>query len=185
MRPIVYLDTETLGLDEVAPIWEFAAVRREENRFTSEHFFIRHDPSNWLHDLPQSFRDDYSARYSVRNSIPRLEAAKRIFAITQGAMVVGAVPSFDTIRLTRLLRWANLEPEWHYHLVDVENLAVGYLAAKGALMPPPWNSNDLSLALGVDPDAYERHTAMGDVEWTMAQWDKVFEGVEAGDEGAD
>jgi DNA polymerase III epsilon subunit-like protein len=34
----------------------------------------------------------------------------------------------------------------------------------------PWNSNQLSRRLGVDPDNFARHTAMGDVQWCLAQW---------------
>lgn len=29
MTDIVFLDTETLGLDHDAPVWEFAAIRRQ------------------------------------------------------------------------------------------------------------------------------------------------------------
>lgn len=28
-----------------------------------------------------------------------------------------------------------------------------------------------SMRLGIDPSNYARHTAMGDVEWVVAQWD--------------
>ncbi|MGC7247264.1 hypothetical protein [Mycobacteroides abscessus] len=31
MSDIVFMDTETLGLDPLAPVWEFAAIRRYEN----------------------------------------------------------------------------------------------------------------------------------------------------------
>jgi hypothetical protein len=48
-------------------------------------------------------------------------------------------------------------------------MARGYLAAKGG-MPETKNSRNYSLALGIDPDDYARHTAMGDVEWFIDQW---------------
>ena len=41
---------------------------------------------------------------------------------------------------------------------------------------PPWSSDGLSSAVGVDPEQFERHTAMGDVRWVMAQWDAVMGG---------
>jgi hypothetical protein len=31
----------------------------------------------------------------------------------------------------------------------------------------------LSRALGVDPDAYDRHTALGDARWVRAQYDTI------------
>jgi hypothetical protein len=72
------------------------------------------------------------------------------------------------------LRPARIPDPWHYHLIDVENLVAGYLAARGELIPPPWKSDQLSAAVGVDPNDFGRHTAMGDVLWTRAQWDAVM-----------
>jgi hypothetical protein len=73
---------------------------------------------------------------------------------------------------------------WHYHLIDVEALAAGWLAA--GIDPddppaptqdscqPPWNSNELSLAVGVDPEQYDRHTALGDARWARDIYDAVM-----------
>jgi hypothetical protein len=41
-------------------------------------------------------------------------------------------------------------------------------------LAPPWNSNDLSRGLGIDPDAYERHTALGDARWVRDQYDAMM-----------
>lgn len=52
MTDIVFLDTETLGLDPDAPVWEFAAVRRPDayplRSVAVEHFTIQHDPASYL-----------------------------------------------------------------------------------------------------------------------------------------
>lgn len=94
--------------------------------------------------------------------------------------IVGAVPNFDTERIAhQLLRPNRLREPWHYHLIDIENVAAGYLTHKtGQPVLPPYDSNELSAGLGVNPDDFQRHTAMGDVQWVMAQWDAIMGGVE-------
>lgn len=175
MTDIVFLDTETLGLDPDAPVWEFAAVRRLDPVGEVElHFTIQHDPARWLDGFPEEFLADYLNRFDPAEAWGEVAAVGAIHAITKGAHIIGAVPSFDTERLAKLLRRNSIEPEWHYHLIDVENVVVGYLAGRSELIPPPWKSDELSAAVGVNPDDYARHTAMGDVRWAMAQWDAVM-----------
>lgn len=154
------------------------------------HLFVRHDPRGWLAGLPERFADDYRSRYSADRAVPAMEAADAIAAFCDGRpTVVGAVPHFDTERITRqwLEPWGIPAP-WHYHLVDIENVVVGYLrgllvcgaerpaAELAALVVPPFDSHALSRAVGVEPGAFERHTAMGDVRWVRAQWDAVMRG---------
>jgi len=195
--PLVFMDTETTGLALDDEIWEFAAIRREPNGTESElHLFIEHD-RNSCSKLPASFRDDHFDRYRDHRAVTRREAAQKIFHLFGGYSdehrphVVGAVPNFDTERVALLLRRHSAwEPRWHYHLIDVENLAVGWLFGQyqtdqkrgmlRELMPKgpaslalPWDSNEISKAIGVDPDQFERHTAMGDVRWAMAIYDAV------------
>jgi hypothetical protein len=181
MTDLVFMDTETLGLDPDAPIWEFAGIRRGPNTGAPGcvveaelRLFIRHDPLPWMREYPERFAHDYRQRYNADAALEEELAAKAIFAFTTGAVVIGAVPSFDTERITKLLKRHGYDWGWHYHLMDVENAVVGYLAAQGRVMPPPWDSDELSNALGVDPERYARHTALGDVQWTMAQWDAMM-----------
>lgn len=184
MTDIIFADTETLGLDPYAPIWEFAAIRRDGDTGveTEHHFFISHDPNNrHLKSLPEQFRADYDERYNPYTALTPYEASHeiaKVFYRKHGQplpSLVGAVPSFDAERLARqFLEPLGIERPWHYHLLDIENIVTGFLAAKRKLDPPPWKSDKLSAAIGVDPADYPRHTAMGDVRWTMAQWDAVF-----------
>jgi hypothetical protein len=67
---------------------------------------------------------------------------------------VEAFASYDGHSGGSMLRRHQLTPAWHHHLIDVENLAVGYLAAQlqaaestppsgaraelGDLLTPPW-----------------------------------------------
>ncbi|OHU37321.1 hypothetical protein BKG79_17215 [Mycobacteroides chelonae] len=183
MSDIVFMDTETLGLDIDAPIWEFAAIRRNGETGKDDarmHLFINHDPASWLSDLPEQFATDYRRRFTKARLLSRItpaeNAADLISAFLTGRPhIVGAVPSFDTQRISRqLLRPAGIPDPWHYHLIDVENVVAGYLAGRGELFTPPWKSDQLSAAVGVDPEMFDRHTAMGDVLWTRAQWDAVI-----------
>jgi hypothetical protein len=176
MTDITFLDTETLGLDPDAPVWEFAAIRRSltgtERTF---HCFIDHVTNPWIDDLPEGFQKDYWSRYNRATAVTTWDAANIIYSATHNAHIIGAVPSFDTLRLGKILRRAGLDPEpWHYHLCDVENLIVGYLAANGEILHPPWDSTELSKAMGVNPANYERHTAMGDVHWAKDLYDAVM-----------
>lgn len=108
------------------------------------------------------------------------EVAESVMELTAGAHLVGAVPSFDAKFLDRLLRGHGCCPAWHYHLVDVEALAAGYLAGRtfDGMRPlgaaPPWDSNDLSRAVGVEPKDFDRHTALRDARWALAIYDAVM-----------
>jgi hypothetical protein len=193
--PICFLDTETFGLDPESPVWEFAAIRREwplaieqwggdiiatpQGQDKKFHCFIDHyDPEPWLAQMRDTggavFVKDYQARFSPISALTTHQAAQMIHTATRGAHIIGACPSFDTERLAKLLRRCGMEPEWHYHLCDVENMIVGYLSGQGQPMPPPWKSDTLSRAVGVEPEDFSRHTAMGDVLWVKAQYDAVM-----------
>lgn len=179
---LCFLDTETTGLAWDADVWDFACVRRppgdrEGLPDWEEHFFVAHDERK-AESLPEVFAQDYRRRYDPALAVGRKAAAEAIWNLTRGATIVGAVPDFDTSRLGNLLRSQGLEPQWHYHLCDVENLAAGYLLGRGRasdreVAQPPWDSEALSLAVGVDPEHFERHTALGDARWVRAIYDAV------------
>lgn len=195
---IVILDVETLGLHPDAPIWEFAALRRYLDGTEQRTLFqIEHDPGHWLDvmrkDGPKAeqFIRDYQDRYSRDDAITAFDAAVMINMLTKDAVIVGCNPSFDTERITKLMARWDMAPQWHYRPLCVTTMAAGHLhgAAEQAIadaiewgespdpalttrsLPPPWSSDQLSRGIGVDPDDYKRHSAMGDVDWAAAQWD--------------
>jgi hypothetical protein len=184
------MDTETTGLSLDDDIWEFAAIRREPDGSTkTAHLFLEHDTQK-CQRLPEPFLADHQARFPSSHTaawhpdvVSMKYAAQEIAQITAGAHVVGAVPNFDTERLALLLGRNGWVPEWHYHLIDVENLAVGYLSSlrlkTSDELAPPWDSDALSSAVGVDPEHFERHTALGDVLWAMAIYDAVMDGADS------
>jgi hypothetical protein len=178
---LVFMDTETTGLALTDDIWEFAGIRREEDGTQTElHLFVMHDETKCA-KLPESFRADHESRWDSKEAVWQIQAAERIAAFMGGkAHIVGAVPNFDTERIALLLGRFNIKPDWHYHLIDVENLAVGYLFGthKGSRSTPsielPWDSDELSKRLGIEPPTDARHTAMGDALWARAIYDRVM-----------
>jgi hypothetical protein len=172
---IVFLDTETTGLSLTDDIWDFAAIVREPGEPDREvQTYVRHDFAK-AQRLPESFLGDYRARYDHDLALTGYQAARLIADLTADrAHIVGAVPNFDTERLGRLLAFYDIKPAWHYHLIDVENLIVGYLAGKGTVLTPPWDSDHLSAAVGVIAPKEERHTALGDARWTRDIYDAVM-----------
>ncbi|MDF3280886.1 exonuclease domain-containing protein [Gordonia sp. N1V] len=175
---LAFVDTETTGLDFDDEIWEFAALRRNLDGTTAELLLhIEHDVEKAV-ALPDRFLDDYRSRYSVTASpVTKTAAAYLIREFLDGATWVGANPAFDT-RLTAALLWANgLRPSWSYHLLDIEAMTVGALVAVGEEIPGRPSSHWLSRKVGVEPDTYARHTAMGDVAWVADWFDAVNRGV--------
>lgn len=183
MTALVFMDTETTGLALTDDIWEFAGIRREEDGIDRAlHLFIKHDKGKCA-NLPESFREDHEARYNAEIEVSTYTAAVRICSFMgDRAHIVGAVPNFDTERLAMLLRSHGIEPDWHYHIIDAETLAVGYLAGlsaadagAGIKVSLPWSSDELSVRIGVEVPVKTRHTAMGDALWAMAIYDKIME----------
>lgn len=192
MTRLVFMDTETTGLEHDADVWEFAAIIRTPGHDDHEvQFCVEHDIAKAAR-LPEPFLSDYRSRYVPEQAVPVAKAVTWMASIfTGGTHVVGAVPNFDTERIARLFRAHGVEPGWHYHLIDVETLAVGFLAGVcrlgGATVdksvswltgppPLPWDSDTLSRGLGVEPpkQGEGRHTALGDARWTRDLYDAVM-----------
>lgn len=191
-QDVVYIDTETTGLDPLRhAIWEVALITAEE-------------ANTWLVELTpaQIAAADSMAlrvgRFEERYLRPRQEkvvrhdnfpsyacsekVARQVYELTEGKHLVGANPSFDVGFLRPLLESHGFTPGWHYHLIDVEPLMLGVLAERGLGIPIPWKSTDLSTRLGIAaPTANERHTALGDVRWCQRIFESiVFRGINRG-----
>lgn len=205
---VAFVDCETSGLDPRRhQPWEVALITPDG---------IEHE---WMLPVDESKADlialnigGYFERFDrsfIRYSrggvsvSPRYEFARDFQKLTNGLHLAGAVVSFDANMIGALMLDVGVIPAWHYHLIDVEALAAGYVRgrAKGiALAAPgagqcagvpsiaqwsaaldagkvgqtlPWTSYDLSMAVGVDPMKYKRHTALGDARWAMAMFDAV------------
>lgn len=239
MKRLVFIDTETTGLDpDRHEIWEVGVVVREEpseeertaasrvgktiDTERAEYlwqlpvdlsradpialnigrFFDRRGPTGTTSYFPGLDAFDQSGEISQTGQTigPKVVHPGNMpwwcdqFArLTWGAHLVGAVVSFDADRLARLLRKNFACGGWHYHLIDVEALAVGFAIGRchgmavagditrygGAVDAAhlartlPWDSSGLSRAVGVDPDQFDKHTALGDARWAEAVYDAV------------
>lgn len=207
--PIAFVDTETTGIHPGRRAWEVAIIRREpDGQERTLHAFVADvdlsaaDPYGLKIGRFYERHPGFARAPEVRAAIAHArqlglevpddglcldedELAPMVERMTRGAHLVGAVPNFDAEVFADMLRRHKLTPAWHYHLVDVENLAVGYLAAKlrhgwglaaevAEEITPPWSSETLSRICGVEPASEdERHTALGDAKWAMRLYDAI------------
>lgn len=202
---VVFVDTETTGLDPIRhQIWEVGLINSDD---IEHRWFLPVDLAKA--DLVALNIGRYHERHPYGHATPwvtdfevtRPERFAEEFAkLTWGKHLAGAVVSFDAERLARLLRANGQCPGWHYHLIDVEALAVGYIAgcrqavddvvdttgealwagthswhvAEGHDVTPPWKSDQLTETLGITVDDMDKHTALGDARWAKAIYDKVM-----------
>ena len=202
MTRICFIDTETTSLRHDRRAWEIGLIIREPTREHEERWFIDIDDLDLGNaDIMSLNVGRFHHRHPHMNGGESREVDRekaillRIEELTRGAHLVGAVVSFDADVLGQRMRAHGICPSWHYHLIDVEALAVGYLSATAAVcerrdageMPgpergaelrqltaAPWKSDDLSAALGVTVSDKDRHTALGDARWARAIYDAVI-----------
>jgi hypothetical protein len=196
---LCFIDTETTSLHPTSGrVWEFAGIRRSGDGtekildFQIEQPLDEADPfslkigkyrerfgakGEWQpYDLlldGQTVSDAYDQNPDGKVVSP-YDAARLIERFTRGASIIGNVISFDAERLGTLLRSEGEVPGWHYHIIDIEPLIVGYALAWGNPFPLPYSSTDLTNWLGAEePTDAERHTALGDARWVMRMWDAL------------
>jgi oligoribonuclease (3'-5' exoribonuclease) len=189
---VVFIDTETTGLDPVKhAIWEVGLIDAElvehtwmvalteteinnADQFAMDigKFHERH-PQGFMTKVPDRLTPGEKGwakrEHSSAGAWTKDYVAKIVASLTWGHHLVGAVPSFDEERLRRLLDVFNIPHRWHYHLVDIEALAAGKLG-----IAPPWNSHELSAAVGVDESLFTAHEALSDARWAKAVYDSVL-----------
>jgi hypothetical protein len=108
------------------------------------------------------------------------DLAAHLAGFLHDVILLAANPVFDAGFLSALLQHDGQDPQpWHYRLRDIGSMAYGYLRSSdnpGFTVPPiDAGTDDLAIALGVDPDAFVRHTALGDCKLLAAMLD-VIEG---------
>jgi hypothetical protein len=191
-QPVAFVDTETTGLDpDRHEIWEVGLILPDgsEHEWQLPVDLSRADPIALNIGRFHERRWKWDSVIGVGQPAVEFQTNPARFAfdfvrLTRGLHLAGAVVSFDADRLWRLLRANGQCPMWHYHLIDVEGLAAGWLAGRGckpaddrgygADPRPPWRSDALSMAVGVDPDDFDRHTALGDARWAKAIYEAVM-----------
>ena len=192
MTRIVFLDTETTSLRPDRRAWEIGLiVRRIAAPDHEVHLFVRAEDLDLGNaDLMALKIGRYHERHPQGRGggsmakgawlLDEAAAMAEVEFLTRGAHLVGAVPNFDAEVLGARMRAHGICPSWHYHLIDTEALAVGYLHALDTApdgndpdIPLPWKSDDLSAALCIKVSDEDRHTALGDARWARAIYDKV------------
>lgn len=189
MTNLAFVDTETTGLDpDVHQLWEVALILRDDEGTETERLWQLPVDLGRADPFALNIGQFYERRNENSDLSHPADFAQDFADLTWGAHIVGAVPSFDEERLRRFLRSHGACPGWHYHLIDVEVLAVGrlmgYALSWGVETPqgkdaielatPPWDSSKLSRGIGVNPDAFEKHTALGDARWAREIYDVVM-----------
>lgn len=201
MTKIVAIDCETTSLRHDRRAWEIAVITREPGKPDREMawFIAAEDLDLGNADLMSLKIGRFHERHpEYRNGGPETVALRErdvlrtVEETTRGAHLVGAVPNFDAEVLGNRMRANGICPSWHYHLIDIETLAAGWLHRHAAVLEnreatieaatalrrlgsPPWKSDDLTAALGVEPASEdERHTALGDARWAMRAYDAVM-----------
>lgn len=187
--PVCFIDTEYTTLDpwRRRP-WEVAIIRRDPGIADVETTFLISDVD--LSDAdPKSLEVGHfferhpafggvTAEDPLINYVTETEAAEVVEALTRGCHIVAAVPDPDVDILREMLRRHGLRWTGHYHLMDIENIAIGYLKGLDPTFIPqlPLKSDDLSRLCGLEPpDDDTRHTAMGDARWVRDWWDAIFQ----------
>ncbi len=179
MSTLAFVDIETIGLDHRRhQPWEIGLILR------SDHYGPDTEHSwNLLVDLGKADPMALTvSRFYERSDAMLIShparAAEQFARLTHNAVLIGANPAFDAGFLEKWLRDNGACPGWHYRVVDVEAMAIGYLAARdwsqAASLGVPWHSNALFATLGLDLTNYERHTALGDCRLVRDAYDKMF-----------
>lgn len=176
---VAFVDIETTGLDpDFDAPWEIAVIVDGNHHVWFQGVDLA-DVDPWVLENT-GIVDRYDPNLAM---LPR-DSIARFNELVADRHLVGACPWFDSERLHRIHRHyadddrtARQHP-WHYHLIDVEALAVGHLAATlnwfGFELPLPWKSEDLSRTLGVDPAEFEpKHSALADARWAKAMFEAI------------
>ena len=191
--PLAFVDTETTGLDPfLHDAWEIAVILRTDGHDTEHTFHIRPDLSN---AEPKALEIN---RYHERTAADgwawddRETAARQLYTLLNGAVMVGSNPAFDAEMIAHLFgRYYEQPKPWHYRTIDVATLAVGALYGRASewtrkdcdagwyskvtkAVGWPWKSYEVSRHVEVEPPAKDvAHTAMGDARWARDVWDAV------------
>jgi hypothetical protein len=177
-----WVDSETTSLrwpDRRA--WDVAAIIRHPGQPDIEHqwfihpvdlrlvsadpealdiggFWTRHPHAEYLRAGGNPlYAPDLPGVYRSREALRELADAT-----AGGTIICGSNPDFDKTTLAgEMSRWS-ITPTWYYRPEDVPTLVKGWLYGRGLPQPVPRTSDAYCRAIGINPDLYARHTALGD-----------------------
>lgn len=191
MTKIVFLDTETTGLDHrIHEVWEVAAILRgdSDREFQFQLPLVAPRTADPMALQINNYYDRSEFAYKRVDSFTAQEDfVVGLHRMITGAVIVGSKPGFDMEFLEDLFRRFNLTPMWHHHPIDIQSFVAGYLLGTPTPdgMEPsrvmqealalPFSTSKLSEAIGV-PVPTDRHAAMADARWVRDMYDKIHEG---------
>jgi DNA polymerase III epsilon subunit-like protein len=167
----VFIDTEATGLDlERHELTEVAWIVRFEDGSEVERQYF---PEHTLDGADEKALEltAYHERIADQPRTPMAEWLGQFLEDADGAVLVGAVPDFDSRQMMKACRKLGFEPTWDHHLLDVETLALPFIA------PGPEAPRSLAKtcdALGVTHDEDEAHGALYDARQARAVFDAVW-----------
>lgn len=180
-QTLTWLDCETISLKPWRRAWEIALITRHPDEPDLEwQWFIHPADLDWANADPVAldigrFWDRHPHGPYLRDggdpdAAPSLAGVYRLAPVLEAvaretvdrALILGSNPSFDTSTLEPRMRDLGIVPGWHHHSEDVPTLAKGWLLGRGLPLPEGGKSDDYCRAVGVEPDCYERHSALGD-----------------------
>ncbi|WP_052666662.1 3'-5' exonuclease [Nitriliruptor alkaliphilus] len=168
----VFVDTEATGLDhrrheltEVAWIVRFEDGREEERRY-----FPTHTTDGADDDALELTH--YDERIAPQDKTPSKVWLTEFLEHADGAVLVGAVPDFDARHLDLACHKLGVEPTWDHHLLDVETLALPFIA-EGPEMPRSLAKT--CAALDIPHDRDQAHGALYDAQQARAVFDRVWQ----------
>jgi hypothetical protein len=198
-RRALILDCETTSLwpdypGRTGTIWELATIEygtgRIEHVWRTEPDLAVADPGalqvNRYYEATRKMRQrdvkvhdlagmDLSARVASWSDPALLaaEVARRLDGVT----LICASPTFDAPYVSAFLTaYGQSRQPWHHRARDIGSMAFGFLSLLRKVPCPDLDAStdDFARALGVDPDSFERHSALGDCRLAAAMLDVIL-----------
>lgn len=183
---LAFIDTETTSLRPDRRVWEVALIYYRPTTHAAPRYVQTRTMGAFIAvaDLDLGNADSkglaiggFYDRHPEMNGggapAGEREVLTRVEFLTRGAVLLGSNPAFDIDVLGARMRANGIAPSWHYHPEDVPTLALGWLYGRGLAEGVPRKSDAISLACGIDPAKYARHTAFGDCEWMRDLYARV------------
>lgn len=148
-RRVVFVDLETIKLGPLNRAWEYGLIIRDPGFATDQEklWFVDLEDLNLAMADPAALAiGRFHTRHEQALAQPdlrqrRLNVARERDVLawvewwTRTAVLVGWGVSFDAGLMDERMRAHGISPSWHYRLVDVRPLAIGYLRGLTALDP--------------------------------------------------
>lgn len=194
-KQVAFVDTETAGLHpDKHPIWQLAVIVDGEEYVWHQQMFG--GQGNWkrwvdpyvIETNMNHILDDYDPKTALTSKV----STDTFVELVRGRTIVGCNVRFDIERIHRT--WRAFHPHewqepWHYHLVDVGTLMLGFYrgvdvtayerldGTADPTFPLPWKTDDLARLCDVNPaDYWPKHSALADARFAKACWEAVMGG---------